>query len=313
MSPLPPNWVDGFANYDVILKPDRDEAQWWAGAPSVVQAPDGRFYLAARMREAESPRGFRGYEIRLLTSNDGRTFEPVASIHRDEVQLKGFERPALVVDPATGKFRLYVCGPAPARDTHNRWGIFAFDPVEDLRHIDRASMRLVLPPVIPDPWDDVGRGYKDPFIFHDDRCWHMFVIGYDFIERTYHFTSANGDDWQADDNNPVLDAGGWHNFFTRPACVLPMPVGFLFVYEGSDAGWPDPGYNIATGLAYTLDLSTITDLTSHAPVLKSTTPGSCHTWRYSCWLQAGDELHVFAEVTCANDTNEIRRFVLPAG
>ena len=35
-------------------------------------------------------------------------------------------------------------------------------------------------------------------------------------------------------------------------------------------------------------------------------------WRYSCWLPVGDEIHVYAELTCADDTNEIRRFVLPA-
>jgi hypothetical protein len=53
------------------------------------------------------------------------------------------------------------------------------------------------------------------------------------------------------------------------------------------------------------------DLTPEAPLLKSSTPGDLfHTWRYSQWLMAGDELRIYAEVARPNRTNEIRLFRL---
>jgi len=70
-----------FQDYDVILAPDRDVPEWWAGAPSV------------------------------LRGGDGISFEPVASVRREDVPIGVFERPALVGPPGAEGFRLYVCGP----------------------------------------------------------------------------------------------------------------------------------------------------------------------------------------------------------
>ncbi len=69
-------------------------------------------------------------------------------------------------------------------------------------------------------------------------------------------------------------------------------------------------FDIATGLAYTLDLFYIVDLTPASPLLKSTTPGDYHTWRYSHWLKRGPEIFIYAEVAKLNNTNEIRLTVL---
>lgn len=71
------------AQYHVVLEPDEDTPEWWAGAPSVVLSEDGTFYLASRMREGRSPRGRRGYEIRTLQSTNGYDFKPIHHIHRD--------------------------------------------------------------------------------------------------------------------------------------------------------------------------------------------------------------------------------------
>ena len=75
-----------------------------------------------------------------------------------------------------------------------------------------------------------------------------------------------------------------------------MGIGYLFVYEGSSTTWYDPVYNVVTGLGFTFDLNTITDLTPDAPLVKSTTPGLFHTWRYSYWMMVDNELYVYAEV-----------------
>ncbi|HPO13790.1 MAG TPA: hypothetical protein PLI09_10125 [Candidatus Hydrogenedentes bacterium] len=294
-----------FREYITVLEPDRDAPDWWAGAPSVVRAPDGAFYMAARMREALSPPGQRGFEIRLLHSSDGIHFEQIHTITREAAGLKGFERPALVVDPNTARFRLYGCTP-----TEKGWAIIRFDDADDPAHINPANVRTILEPPAPHGLL-LTPGYKDPFILQAEGKWHMYVIGIDRVERVHHFTSEDGDRWTADPRNPIFDNGGWHNFYTRPSCVLPMSLGYLFVYGGSNSTWHDPNYNIATGLAYTLDLSTITDLTPQEPFLISTTPGRCQTWRYSHWLKVDNGINVYAECARPNGSNEIRLFHIP--
>jgi hypothetical protein len=288
------------AAYDVVLEPDEDRPEWWAGAPSVAVDDQGTYYLAARMREGNSPRGRRGYEIRILKSPDGGRFEPVNHITREAAGVPGFERPALLRDPQTGLFKLYGCA-----GLDRGWVILRFDDVEDPAAFDPSTARPVL---LADEHHDKFvhvSGYKDPVVHWDGACWHLFVIGIDRIERIHHFLSSNGEQWEPAEG-VVLENNGWHSFYTRPACVLPMDVGCLFVYEGSHYRWHDPVYNIATGLAYSPDLRTFVDLTPHEPLLKSTTPGDYHTWRYSHWMAVNGTIRVYFEAARPNNTNEIR-------
>lgn len=309
-----------FDQYDVIVEPDRDEAEWWAGAPSVVRDEDGSFWLAARMRMADAPLGQRGYEIRIFHSPDGIRFRRAHSLLREDVPLPGFERPALLRDPRTGKFKLYACG-----RLHDGWCIFKFDDVERPDQFDPSTARAVIEPQAreerpagqivgqyerPAP---VPEGYKDPVLLYADGQYHAFVIGVmRNTERTYHFTSSDGEQWEpvGSRSRPQLNLTGWHNFAVRPASVLPLGVGYLFVYEGSDIRWPDPVYNIATGLGFTFDLDHVQDLTPDRPLLLSTTPGRLHTWRYSAWLWVNDQLWIYAEVERPNSSHEIRLFRL---
>ncbi len=301
-----------FEEYDVVLVPDEDTPEWWAGAPSVVQDDYGAFWLAARMREGNSPRGQRGYEIRILRSENGADFVHVNSIRREDVPIIGFERPSLIIEPETKSFRLYGCGPWGDEENHP-WCILKFDDIEDPTNLDPKSCRPVLQPSPKARQlrrNDVV-GYKDPFVFFTDGNYHLFTIGYSRMERCYHFMSKDGICWEPVGNVPAFDVGGWHSFFTRPASVLPVGIGYFFIYEGSHPTWYDPVYNIATGLAYTPDLLTFVDLTPDEPLLRSTTPGDYFTWRYSHWLRVEDEIWAYAEVACPNNTNEIRRFRLP--
>ena len=322
--PTTSGWLDSvrnrFGEYDVVAVPDRDEAEWWAGAPSVVRDKEGTFWMAVRMRTSERPLGQRGYEIRIFRSSDGEAFERAHAITREQVGLPGFERPALVVDPLTGKFKLYCCG-----RLEGPWSIFRFDDVERPDMFDAKTAHVVVAPNAGprlDPGKTVGAyerpapvpdGYKDPVVFWDGKRFHAYVIGtIRSTERTYHFTSTDGETWHAVGNpsRSMLELSGWHDFAVRPASVLPMGAGYLFVYEGSSSTWADPVYNIATGLAFTFDLDHITDLTPTEPLLVSTTPGRLHTWRYSHWMWVNDALWVFAEVEKANGAHEIRRYRL---
>lgn len=295
---------DRFSKYHVILEPDENTPEWWAGAPSVVRAPDGSFYLAARMREGNSPLGQRGYEIRILKSADGVHFETLHRITREAAGVAGFERPALAIDPHTGKFKLYGC-----TGLDKGWVILKWDDADTPERFDAATAQVVLREEYPDDGAARVTGYKDPVVFWDSGCWHMFVIARDYVERIHQFVSADGEAWSAKPS-PVMENTGWHNFYTRPASVVPMAFGYLFIYEGSSIAWHNPVYNIATGLAFTPDLETFYDLTPLAPLLKSTTPGANHTWRYSHWLPVGDRVYVYFEAARPNGTNEIRLVIL---
>lgn len=297
--------------YKVILKPDKDEAEWWAGAPSVVRGADGVYWMACRMRTGDGPRGLRGYEVRILKSADGEHFEPVLHIKREEVTIPGFERPALIIDPKTGLFKLYLCG--PWKD--GPWSIVKLDDASTPAEFIPASAKpVIVPPKPAHERDIVPLGYKDPVVCIAEGAYHCYVIGYiRQNERIFHFRSEDGERWEpvGDPRAPIMDLAGWHDFFVRPASVVPVGAGYLFVYEGSKTTWHDPVYNVATGLGFTFDLHRIIDLTPDSPLAVSTTPSpGFATFRYSSWVRIGDELRVYAEVNCPNDTKEIRLYKL---
>jgi hypothetical protein len=307
--------VESINHFSVVLEPEKNEVDWWAGAPSVLIDNNGKFYLAARMRHNISPRGRRGYELWLLKSDDGKKFNLIKKIHRDEANILGFERPSLLIDPITKKFKLYGCTEFP-----NGWGIWKLNDVDDPQDFDPSTLHqveLILPEnefgFVKDdkPGDHNHHStfhlqFKDPFIIKIQEKWHMFVIGFDRVERPYHFTSIDGEKWSPMGSNPIMESSGWHNFFTRPACIVPMAIGYLFVYEGSNLKWRDPVYNIATGLAYSPDLVKFIDLTPDKPLLVSTTQGDYKTWRYSHWLIKNEKMYVYYESCRPNNSNEIR-------
>ncbi|MDX9971641.1 MAG: hypothetical protein RBU21_01485 [FCB group bacterium] len=302
-----PNKLSG--DYTVILEPDKNEPEWWAGAPSVVRGEDGTFWLACRMRTGEGQRGLRGYEIRILRSDDGIHFTPALRIPREDVPIPGFERPAILRDPATGKFKLYACG--PWKD--GPWSIVKFDDADSPgEFIPSTAYPVIVPPAPAYERDVPPVGFKDPVILFAEGAYHCYVIGYiRQNERIFHFRSPDGEKWEpvGDRYQPIMDLTGWHDFFVRPASIIPLGVGYLFVYEGSSTHWYDPVYNVATGLAFTFDLHNITDLTPDAPLAISSTPSEHFaTFRYTHWLPVNDELWVYAEAARPNQSHEIRLY-----
>lgn len=299
---------DKFKNYDVVLEPDVNAPEYWAGAPSVVRDENGIFWMAARMRSPERPRGLRGYEIRILRSDDGIHFKKVHRIGREEVPIPGFERPALLIDPNTKKFKLYACGPWQ----NGPWSIVKFNDADDpSRFIASTAKPVIQAPERQYERDVSVHEYKDPYIIYTQGKYHCYVIGYvRRNERIFHFISDNGEKWQpvGDVNQPVMDLSGWHNFFIRPSSVLPLGVGYLFIYEGSSTQWFDPVYNIGTGFGFTFDMHKITELTVDSPMALSTTPGNFYTWRYSDWHWINGEIWIYAEVSRENNSHEVRLF-----
>jgi len=290
-------------DYITVLEPERDEPDWWAGAPSVCLDDEGNVWMAARLREAYSPRGKRGYAIWIGRSEDGIRFEHVKTIRREEVGTVSFERPSLLRDPITGKFKLYYCRagePEPCG-----WYIGKFDDVDDPSQFDPSTARPVL------RFDDPSWGVKDPFIINIGGLYHMFVIGYGINghrrELPYLAVSIDGERWEFR-STPLLPSHGWHNFFTRPSCLLPMPGGvWVLYYEGSNAEWFDPPYNIAIGMAVSTDGGrSFVDLTPESPIMETATPGRYRTARYMDYLALEDRVLFYYEAFRENDSAEVR-------
>lgn len=214
--------------------------------------------------------------------------------------------------PSSRHFKLYLCGPWQ----NGPWCILKLADAPTPAEFDPATARPVIQaPPRRYPRDVAVHEFKDPVIFHALGQWHAYVTGYvRGNERIFHFTSADGEVWQpvGDGNPSVMELSGWHDFFVRPASVVPLGVGFLVVYEGSATGWYDPVYNVLTGLGFTFDLEKVVDLTPKAPLVGSTTPaGRFHTWRYSSWLWVDDALWTYAEVVNTAQAHEVRLFRFP--
>lgn len=307
--------VAALSNHVTVAEPERDEPHWWAGAPSATRDPEtGEFWLVVRMRTAEGPRGSRGYELRLLKGTDGVRFSEVRRIHRNDLGVPVLERPALVRDER-GRFVLYGCSAFLGQ-----WAVWRLDPVDDPTDFDPGTLDVVLHPPARNSPAAALTGFKDPFVLRLGGRWHLTVIGeaHKAAARPYHYWSRDGVEWEpwpadvvAGTPLPFFEATGWHSWATRPACWLPLKFGVLMAYEGSNLAWHDAVYNLATGLAYSPDLTRWHDLTPDAPLLVSTTPGSFHTWRYSHWLPVDDHAFVYWEAARPNDSFETRAAKIP--
>ena len=224
----------------------------------------------------------------------------------------GFERPALLFDAANKKFKLYACGPWRG----GPWSIIKFDDAASPDQFIANTAKPVIQPQTKTYERDIRpSGYKDPVILHAEGRYHAYVIGeMRRTERIYHFTSDDGEKWSPVGSpfDSIMHLDGWHDFYVRPASVLPLEFGYLFIYEGSNTKWRDPVYNMGTGVAFTFDLHNIQELTTTGPLAISSTPSeNFHTFRYSHWMHVGDELWVYAEVVRPDDAHEIRLFRLP--
>ena len=306
------SYLEQFDTYDVVLESPKDEAQYWAGAPSVLRDKDGVFWMASRMRSPEHPVGLRGYELRILKSADGVHFEQVHTIKREDVPIAGFERPVLLQDHETGQYKLYGCGPW---GDNLEWSIIKFaDAGSPTEFVPSTAHPVIAPRPKTYERDIRPDGYKDPAIIYTRGVYHGYVIGtMRRTERIYHFQSADGENWEPVGNyyDSIMDLTGWHDFYVRPASIVPTELGYFFFYEGSNVAWHDPVYNMGTGVAFTFDLNTIQELTTEGPLAISSTPSErFHTLRYSHWMRVDGELWVYAEAVKPNESHEVRLYKL---
>lgn len=93
--------LPGSAPFDVVARSKGHGPQWWAGAPSAVQIPDGSFAIAYRARHGSGEHD----ELVLAHSADGVRVETVAIVDKRRHGAAMTERPALI-RLADGRWRL---------------------------------------------------------------------------------------------------------------------------------------------------------------------------------------------------------------
>jgi hypothetical protein len=142
----------------VVAEPPYPGPGAWTGAPSALLV-DGIYWLAYRLRRAAG----RGYANVVARSDDGVTFEPVATLHRDGFGAASLERPALALTD-DGRWRVYVSCATPNTD-HWRVELVEADTPEGLA---TGTVRTVLP-------GDDRHAVKDPVILRDERGWHLWA------------------------------------------------------------------------------------------------------------------------------------------
>jgi len=295
--------VPDFSRYVTVYRPERDERDWWVGGPGACLGPDGAIWIAARMRETYSPRGHRGYEVRILRSEDGVRFEAVNSIKREDIGTVSLERSSMLIDPLTGKFKLYLC--RAGRPDFADWRIIKLEDVDDPAKFDPRTAKTVLS--FP---EGSRRGAKDPFVINIGGVYHMYTVQYGFRgqkELLFHSVSEDGEEFRNAPDEPCMRHEGWHDHYVRPSCLMPMGGVYVMYYEGSSKQWHDPVYNIALGLAVSTDLVHFVDVTPEEPLAKSPTPaGGYHTLRYMDYVCLEDRVLFYYEARNSDETNELR-------
>ncbi len=122
---LPPQYI--FANrrfVGVALDPPDFEPGSWIGAGNSLYDPaSGSFLLTARPRSAQG--GVRGFAANIYRSDDGESFELLATVGKEEVsklsglRIDSIEGTQLIQHPATGQWHFYL---SVNTDTDFVWG-----------------------------------------------------------------------------------------------------------------------------------------------------------------------------------------------
>ena len=260
---------------------------FWAGAPSATYQ-DGAFWLAYRVRRPVD--SGRGVATTVARSEDGVTFETVASIPRETFGAASLERPALVRRP-DGGWRLYVSCSTP---NSKHWWIEALD-ADKVADLPTGRRTMVLP-------GDEHTGVKDPVVVRDAAGWRMWVCCHplddpDATDRmtTRYATSSDGLSWQIGPVALAGRAGHWDARGTRITAVIPTGPGgerLLAYYDGratSAENWFERT-GIAQGPADGPGEGTFTAVGDH-PSARS--PHGDHALRYLDIVALPDGTHRF--------------------
>ncbi|MBI3973413.1 MAG: hypothetical protein HY332_19245 [Chloroflexi bacterium] len=303
---------------NVVAEPPGGGYGYWAGAPSAVYDPESdRFYCYYRLRWPLSDR--RGGVCRVVASRDpdvpAAEWELVWEATREQFGANSIERSALIRDPFSGEWRLYVSSetaqpydrnPATWRvDLLQARSVSAFEPRERRIVMDAAMYGFshVKDPVVlvaggeylvltSVAWRDQHLGPDDAGVV-SSRGRGMIAL----------HRSLDGIDFPT--AQVVAEPGpqGWGGINVRPAALVYVaPCWTLLFDEGTTRA---DSYDEQTHLAVSDDLRTFRRLRpSHAPWVRSSyATGSV---RYVDVVLAGDTAHYFYEYAREDRAHELR-------
>jgi hypothetical protein len=293
----------------VVRAPERPEAGYWAGCPSVL-VHEGRFWLTYRERRPRGSASDRGWRCALAVSADGIRFDDVWEVRKEELETHSMERFCLTARP--DGFRLYLSYVDPA---DLRWRIDTVDASDPAR-LDVATRRPVLTA------ESTGtEGVKDPVVVRAAGAEHLFAsfaAARPGLPRDAHATadiynvgatthptglaiSASTEaelTWRGE----VLAVGdGWDRYQARLGSVVAVGEGWLATYDGS-AGH-DENYEERCGLASSSDLLHWDRATPEAPWLTGPSPSG--SVRYVDMHRIDGAWWFWAEVTRPDGAHEL--------
>lgn len=187
---------------------------WWAGSSSAVQAEDGSFVIAYRVRTGHAGRG----STVVARSEDGERFTPVARLDQARFDAASMERPALVRTD-DGRWRLYVCSASKPPSKH--WWIDLME-ADDPAAFAAAEARTVFP-------GDEHTGVKDPLVQRTpDGGWQAWICCHPLDEpdeedrmTTAFATSVDGVEWEWHGTVLAPRPSTWDQRGARVTAVLP--------------------------------------------------------------------------------------------
>jgi hypothetical protein len=205
--PLP-----GSAPFDVVFPAPGHGPQFWSGAPSVVERPDGGLAMAYRRRDGSGALD----SLVLAESPDGVAFTPIATLDKHAHGAAMTERPSLHLLP-DGTWRIYVSYATP--DSLHWWVGVVTAP---------TFAGLATAPVTPVFPGDANVAVKDPVVRFDGSRWeawlchHLLDIpGEEDRMETAFATSDDGLTWR----EPIVvlrgEPGTWTQRGARMTSVLP--------------------------------------------------------------------------------------------
>ena len=314
---------------EIILKPEDGAQGYWVGAPAVTwDASRDSFLLCYRRRRPREHTPDRGYLTVVAESADGKNFETIWSMTKDQLDTTSIEKCCLL-RCEDGVYRYYFSYVDPA---DGRWRI---DLVEcgSPGDIDISSRREVFTAASAGAAQDAPvEGVKDPMVYHIDGTYHMFISYAEGAPRDDEdpglmhetsdvfntgllystsalATSTDGRDFQWRGNCLDVGAeGSWDSYATRLGAIVKGRNGWYGYYDGSASHLDN--YEEKTGFAASDDLSTWTKLTPSAPAIS--VPQATGSVRYACGVERGNTLFVYYEMALEDGSHDLRLVTLPA-
>jgi hypothetical protein len=279
----------------VVEAPGRGEG-FWAGGPSSVLV-DGTYWLAYRLRRPVDQG--RGYANVVARSDDGLSFQPVATVTRSQFSCASLERPALVQRP-DGGWRLYIsCSSLGSK----HWWVEALD-ADTPAELPDGKSTVVLP-------GDEDAAWKDVVVMVEDGEWRMWACrhpldgGPDRADRmsSWYATSEDGLDWKL--HGPALEPqpDTWDARGARVASVVRRDGRWWALYDGRRSA--EENWRERSGLAVGNGPDQLTAVAGPVPQRAGT------ALRYTSLVTLPDGYRLYYEATGPDGAHDLRTVYVP--